>query len=365
MRRAKPEDSADAAAMLELARAYLEGNGVIQNFEKAMQLLKKSANLGHAEAQYEMADVLRAKGNPTEALHWDQLAAGQNWPKSQYNLGVCFRDGIGTPVNPERAFYWYRKAAENGVTEAKLSLAICCLLGNGTEQDFPKAIHWLKQASDDGNAEARMRLGVAYMEGIGCTMNKTRGRSLIREAAEMGNEKAKELMISKEVMDITSYEDMTEDQHAAFDSTLKRGRIIMTTIMAIGGLIGAVFGGAVGASPDVGSVFGGILLGAFAGIGIGPFLGYVKTEFIDFWSSLIYAVTSDEGREVFKSGFGMALFSLLLFYSCVALWKVVKLSVILFICPFIAIYRLNDEYDLIFRILYIGFGRIKNKKVDE
>jgi len=210
-------ESGDAEAMLQLAHKILEkkDSSPEERFDEAVVWLEKAAKLGNAEAQNEMADVSRAKEDWKNALSWDFKAARQDWPKSQYNLGVCFRDGIGTPVNLEKAFYWYRKAARNGVTEAKLSVAICCLHGHGTEQDFPQAIHWLQQASDDGNAEAKMRLGVAYIQGVGCPVDTQKGLSLLHQAAALGNPKAKELLISDEVMNITNNEDMTEEQRAA------------------------------------------------------------------------------------------------------------------------------------------------------
>jgi len=193
--------------MLQLAHKILEkkGSSPEERFDEAVVWLERAANLGNAEAQCEMASTLRAWDDFSGAFDWDQKAAKQGWANSQYNLGVCCRDGIGTSKNPEMQFYWYGQAANNGVTEAKLSYAICFLLGVGTAQDFPQAVYWLRQAADEGNAEAKMRLGTAYIQGIGCPVDTKGGISLLREAASLGNEKANELLNSEEVKNITSH----------------------------------------------------------------------------------------------------------------------------------------------------------------
>jgi len=268
--------SGDAEAMLRLAKAYLKNNEVAHDFEKAVQWqenavhwLEKAANLGNAKAQFEMANYLRAKGDLNDALDWDMKAAEQDWPKSQYNLGVCFRDGIGTSVDLEKSFFWYRKAAKNGVTDAKLSLAICYLLGNGTAQDFPQAIYWLQQASDEGNAEAMMRLGAAYIQGIGCEIDVEKGNSLLRNAAKSGNKKAKELNEkAKELSELEKEQPQPLSPEAA---DIKSKLIWHLIYMAVGGIITGSFFAMVN-SAQTGRIESGMLFaGVYFGVGLCAF----------------------------------------------------------------------------------------------
>ena len=198
----KQAESGDTRAMRELAMVYITGDGVAQNLEKSAQWLGKAAILGDAEAQFEMADILRTFGDPDEAFYWDKKSAEQDWPPSQYNLAICFRDGIGTSTNPAQSFFWYRKAADNGLVEAKLGLAVCYIHGIGTPTNLQRAVYWLQQASNDGNAEAKRRLGAAYIMGVGCPVDEETGLSLLREAASLGDEDAKELLRSNEVRTI-------------------------------------------------------------------------------------------------------------------------------------------------------------------
>ena len=187
----------DPVAMRELALAYVNGQGVDQNLEKAEHWIEKAASLGDAEAQHEMADVIRATdGDPVEAFRWEQKAAEQGFPPAQNNLAFCFQNGTGTTKNPEKQFFWYQKAAENGITESQHQLAQCFLHGIGTSQDFQQAIYWLQQASDGGHAIAKRKLGAAYMQGMGVAIDNEKGLALLNEAASMGDQTAKELLMS-------------------------------------------------------------------------------------------------------------------------------------------------------------------------
>ena len=46
--------------------------------------------------------------------------ANQEYVKAQYNLGVMYYDGIGTPVNKSLAAKWIKQAYENGFEEANV-----------------------------------------------------------------------------------------------------------------------------------------------------------------------------------------------------------------------------------------------------
>ena len=195
----KKAETGDVQAMRTLAMAYMEGNGVAKNIDEVFNWMEKAAELGDAESQADLADMLRAMEEFNVAFSWEKKAAEQNYPKSQYNLGYCFREGIGTQKNPEKSFFWFSKAANNGLANAQCSVGVCYLLGHGTQTDYQQAIHWLEQAANGGDAEAKRRLGAAYVQGIGCTVDKEKGEALLREAAALGDNKAKEILNSGEL----------------------------------------------------------------------------------------------------------------------------------------------------------------------
>jgi len=314
----KKAESGDTAAMRALAMAYGKGDGVDQDVEEAERWTEKAANLGDAEAQSEMANILRIYNRDlNKAFDWEQRAAEQGLPQAQHNLAVCFQDGIGTSANPEKMFYWYKKAAENGYTESKRILANCYIRGNGTSPDIKQGVYWMQQAAGEGDAEAKMRLGTYYIEGIGCPVNKRKGLSLLREAAILGNEKAKELLNSDEVLGITS-------------SKSEAGKKL--TVMIVGGVLGAIVGFpalTIGAEGFIG-----FLICVYLGVGIGPFMSVVKEEII-VWSKASWDMFLVVTR---KEGIGQAFLQTILGTLVIMLfWRIPWLCIRALYYPIIAI----------------------------
>ncbi|MCL2645913.1 MAG: sel1 repeat family protein [Phycisphaerales bacterium] len=194
----KKAESGDVEAMYQYAQAYSELAKTRDNFDEdikvVMHWIKKAAELGHAEAQSQLASGLRAYDENEEAFLWEEKAAKQGLASAQFNLAVCYQNGTGTPINYDKQFYWHKKAAENGLTEAKHSVAVCYIIGQGTNPDFEQAVYWLKQAANEGHANAKARLGAFYIQGMGVSANEAKGIALVREAAKLGDERAKEML---------------------------------------------------------------------------------------------------------------------------------------------------------------------------
>ena len=95
-------------------------------YEEAVDLFQKAADLGHSEAQlmlgmcYFNGDGI--KRDYDEAVKWFRKAADQGNALAQYNLGVCYINGIGVNKDPAEAVKWYRKAAEQGYEPAEKAL---------------------------------------------------------------------------------------------------------------------------------------------------------------------------------------------------------------------------------------------------
>lgn len=87
--------------------------------------------------------------------------------KAQYDLGVCYANGVGVEKNPLEAFAWWNKAAENGYAQAQCELGSCYEKGFGTVIFTPMAIYWYNRAADQALASAYYNLGRCYAEGIG------------------------------------------------------------------------------------------------------------------------------------------------------------------------------------------------------
>lgn len=125
-------------ALYSLGIDYLNGNdslGIYMNKEKGVELLRRAAEQGNADAQY--------------------------------NLGDCYYYGEGVAQDYAQAVYWWRQAAEQGDAMVQNKLGICYCNGQGVAQDYAQAVYWWRQAAEQGNAYAQYHLGVCYAKGLG------------------------------------------------------------------------------------------------------------------------------------------------------------------------------------------------------
>ncbi|WP_349953139.1 tetratricopeptide repeat protein, partial [Bacteroides finegoldii] len=137
--------------------------GFAQNSNE--QDLLKEANLGNSEAQYKMGKCLGDKKEYTQAFEWWSKAAAQGFAKAEYNVGVCYENGMGVEKNTVKAFEWYSKAATQGFANAEYSVGAFYYLGIGVERNITKAFEWWSKAAAQGFAKAEYNVGVCYENG--------------------------------------------------------------------------------------------------------------------------------------------------------------------------------------------------------
>ena len=113
-------------AQYKLGVCYYYGDGVEQNYEKAVEWYMKSANQGNSNAQND--------------------------------LGYCYGKGYGVEQNMEKEVEWYTKAANQGHLTAQCNLGKCYRYGDGVKQDYEKAITWLEKSAKQGNESASNEL---------------------------------------------------------------------------------------------------------------------------------------------------------------------------------------------------------------
>ena len=91
--------------------------------------LQKAADLGHAEAQYDLGNNYLTGGyfnqDNSKAIYWWRKAAGSGHVKAQYNLGYCYYQNYILEHDFEQAVYWFSKAADQGLKEAQYYLGRC------------------------------------------------------------------------------------------------------------------------------------------------------------------------------------------------------------------------------------------------
>jgi TPR repeat protein len=122
-----------------------------------------------------------------EIFRWNRLAARQGDMTAQYNLGIMFRDGLGTLQNYEKAAEWFELSAKQGHDIAQYNLGVMYQDGIGVEQDYSNAMEWLHRSADQGNADAHFNIGAIYQFGKGVPINHRTAFKWYLISAEAGN----------------------------------------------------------------------------------------------------------------------------------------------------------------------------------
>lgn len=79
--------------------------------------------------------------------------------QSQYELAVCYATGDGVELDLQKSRFWYEKSAIQGDGDAAFNLAAMWLHGEGGVRSKKKAIQWFKKAAKNGSSDADVWLG--------------------------------------------------------------------------------------------------------------------------------------------------------------------------------------------------------------
>ena len=184
----------DVEAEFKLGRAYLKGDGMERDYNRAFELLSKAAENGHHGAEDFLASMyergLGVTQDYTKAVSWYRKAAEGGVRYSQYNLAVLLTDGKGGDASLTEAITWYKKAAEQGMLEAMLNLSKIYYFGeHGIPRNYGEARKWLSEAARKDDAWALNTLGVMNEFGQESPKDPKAAVEFYRKAAEKGEAK--------------------------------------------------------------------------------------------------------------------------------------------------------------------------------
>ncbi len=126
--------------------------------DELYDLVYSMAGKGHARSQNYLGAMYR-KGegvsqNYTKAVEWYRKAAEQGYARAQTNLGWMYKNGYGVSKDYTKAIEWYRKAAEQGDATAQTNLGLMYKNGMGVRKNRSKAIEWFRKAANQEYADA-------------------------------------------------------------------------------------------------------------------------------------------------------------------------------------------------------------------
>ncbi|PKY28571.1 HCP-like protein, partial [Rhizophagus irregularis] len=93
-----------------------------------------------------------------EAFKYYDLSAKSGFSFGLNMLGYCYSKGIGTLIDKKRAFGLYFKAAIVDNCTAQYNVAICFDEGIGTDKNIEKAKEWYEKSANNGYERATKKL---------------------------------------------------------------------------------------------------------------------------------------------------------------------------------------------------------------
>ena len=141
-----------AKAAAYIGRLHLRGEGVTQDFKKALRWFRLGLKNGDAYCQYEMGLMhLHGLGVPKDimlAAGYFKESANQDWAASQINLGKLFLD----QGDLKTAMTYFEAAHRYGHIEAVYHLAEISNFGIGRERSCPLATAYYKVVAEKAEA---------------------------------------------------------------------------------------------------------------------------------------------------------------------------------------------------------------------
>ncbi|MCJ8498886.1 sel1 repeat family protein [Chryseobacterium salipaludis] len=126
-------------------------------YQEAKPILKKAAELGNGEAQYNFGYLLQSgvlgERKSAEAIEWFKKSSDNNFNDGHYALMMAYGNGDGVEQNSEKAFAYAMKCAANNDPTCMWNVVSCYVTGNGVPQNIPKFKEWILRLAKLENPE--------------------------------------------------------------------------------------------------------------------------------------------------------------------------------------------------------------------
>lgn len=193
-----------ANAYYSLGMMYKEGRGVQTDYAQAENLLFRSAKLENADAQYHLfmmhRDGLAVNINGDQAMRWIFRAVDLGHVQAEELVSFEAEHGnwharekmLSRIKKGERsAVQWLVRCAERGSWWAQTTLGHMYREGKGVPRDYTKAKRWYTRAAEDGDWDAQHDLGCMYANGTGVLKDYVKAYMWFNISSVNGNENAK------------------------------------------------------------------------------------------------------------------------------------------------------------------------------
>ena len=169
--------------------SYQLGRALNRNAQagEAMTAYETAVDSNYAAAMVNVGMLLGRIGDQdAEFSLYNRAAQGGN-TLAMYNLGVAYRDGLGTLPSGEQAIRWFEKAATAGDDTAAFNIGVIYDEGIVVTEDNETALLWYQMAARGGNADAMVNAGLMLESGEGIKPDLAAAAEMYRMAAIKGD----------------------------------------------------------------------------------------------------------------------------------------------------------------------------------
>ena len=211
----------------QLGRALNKANEI----DKAMSAYQAAAQADYPAAKVNFGILLGRLGDhPAEFEMYREAAQGGS-VLAAYNLGVSYRDGIGTEVDVSKALAWFETAAAGGDDTAAFNIAVIHDEGNLVPEDDQTAIAWYDLAVARGNVDAMVNLGIMLETGEGIEPDAAQAAELYAQAAERGDMFAANKVVELHASGLLAPPEVSEFDEGVTTLILKEGDMETPSIL--------------------------------------------------------------------------------------------------------------------------------------
>lgn len=180
----KLAETENAIGQFNIGLHYAKGCGVKRNFEKAAEWMQKAADNGDEDAP-NVAKMYKEMSDNLQKAQAGDVKAQAVLAKAYMQIGGSLEQ-FGPGNDYEESFRWSKKAADQEDLDAMYCLALCYEHGRGTTINPTKAAMTYQKAAELGHAPSQWNLAVCYINGQGCEQNEVKGLFWAYESAAQG-----------------------------------------------------------------------------------------------------------------------------------------------------------------------------------
>ena len=159
------------------------------DYDKAVEVLSKSAELGNREAFTALGSACAEACDYEMAYKWYTEGVYAGSIQATFNLGQMYFEGEYVDQDYKKALEYFLLAYQNGFEYASYYLGAYAEYGYGDyEIDYEEAVEWYENGVWWKDTSSLVALGRCYELGHGVAMDKEKALQLYEQAANLGDE---------------------------------------------------------------------------------------------------------------------------------------------------------------------------------